>query len=828
MYLQANPGRGKTAEEKEELGQKYKHGDDVMPKVEAKRDSSSDVEDRRMMEEIREMSLREVGVRGPGSYERGLRHRHGDGSREPGLEDPRRRRREQERRREREENASTIAVVGRTRPATEPRAQARHIEHQSSLRSLLGSSDVDSAEMQAEVLRQITEEGLLDGIDLDNLDVSQEDELSERIAEAYRQRHGQSFRSLQAEREGAREPSPNRQRSDRPRARPRHHHQSGPHTEVVTNSSHPPISRPYLFDAYPTGPAHRRRTSSEYRREASPATAAARAEGETQRQAARSATDLSDRPRTRTNVRDRPSEPGRRTTDPERQRAADTTRGRSSQQRQTLSTPATDHQHYRSSSRTAHRLAQPAPPELANPPGSAQGSAQGQPATTSLQPINAAGPAPYPVNDLFPQETTIPAHSSRSSPPVRYPEPSVSCHRCGKANIEHDLHFHCSHCSAGNFNICLRCYRTGKGCHHWFGFGKAASDRWERQARSTGAPPPHSLTGRRYLPPPPETVQATLSSNSRTTTSSDPSSRLQSGFFCAVCSDFANQCFWKCDRCNDGEWGFCNRCVNQGKHCTHPLLPVAHPSAISSTPSEPRATHQTAAGHSFTPLTHHNSPRHLSPTSGSDEVPDYIPLNFSTNCDMCTSSIPPSARRFHCPMCNDGDYDICTPCYVKLVSSGRISRENGDKGWRRCPQGHRTVMIVIGHATSATGGQRTVVQDLVGGHALKEDGNPEESGGRGRKPEWKWKEENTIRTLPTQKRTSTSNAARAPLPPSGGTGLSATALWSYYPQEGVQDELGFPKGAEITEAEDINGDWFWGIYCGKGGVWPSAYARVVR
>lgn len=825
MYLQANTGRGKTAEEKEELSQKYKHGEDVMPKIEVKRDSSSDAEDRRMMEEIREMSLREVGVRGPGSHERGHRHRHRDGSREPGSEESRHRRREQERRRQREETGSTIAVVGRTRPATEPRAQVRHIEHQSSLRSLLGSSDVDSAEMQAEVLRQITEEGLLDGIDLDNLDVSQEDELSERIAEAYRQRHGQSLRSVHSERERSREPSPNRQRPDRPRARPRHRHQSSPHTEIVTNSSHPPVSRPHLFDAYPTGPAHRRRTSSEYRREPSPATGAARAEGETQRQAARSATDLSDRARTRTNVRDRPSDRGRRITDPERQCAADTTRGRSSQPGQTSITSATDHQHLMSSTRTGRRPAQTALPE----PASLPNNVQGQPEPTSLQPVSAAGQAPYPVKDLIPQESAIPAHSSRSSPPISYPEPSVSCHRCGKAGIEHEVHFHCSRCSAGKFNICLPCYRTGKGCYHWFGFGKAAKDRWERQARSAGVAPPHHLTGKRYLPPPPETIQNTSSSNGRTTTSSNPILRLQSGFFCAFCLTFANDCFWKCDRCNEGEWGFCNRCVNQGKHCTHSLLPVAHPSATSSNLSEPRATHQTAAGHSFTPLAYPPSPsHHPSPRAGPDEVPDYIPLTFSTNCDICTYSIPSSTTRFHCPVCNDGDYDICTLCYPKLVSSGRISRENGDQGWRRCPQGHRMVMIIIGLANSAAGGRRTVVRDLVGGHALKEDEDQEQNDGTGRKPEWKWKEENTVRTIPAQKNRPTSNASQASFPPSGGTGLRAAALWSYYPSEAVQDELSFPKGAEITEAVDINGDWLWGIYCGKGGLWPGSYARVVR
>ncbi|KAB2574729.1 Regulator of cytoskeleton and endocytosis [Lasiodiplodia theobromae] len=63
-------------------------------------------------------------------------------------------------------------------------------------------------------------------------------------------------------------------------------------------------------------------------------------------------------------------------------------------------------------------------------------------------------------------------------------------------------------------------------------------------------------------------------------------------------------------------------------------------------------------------------------------------------------------------------------------------------------------------------------------------------------------------------------------PPDGGLGLRALALWSYWPQEGVRDELMFPKGAEIREAEDINGDWFWGVYCGKKGLFPGNYVRA--
>ena len=77
---------------------------------------------------------------------------------------------------------------------------------------------------------------------------------------------------------------------------------------------------------------------------------------------------------------------------------------------------------------------------------------------------------------------------------------------------------------------------------------------------------------------------------------------------------------------------------------------------------------------------------------------------------------------------------------------------------------------------------------------------------------------------------STSTAAGAPptiFPPSGGVGLRFLASYGWWPEEGAADELMFPKGAEIREAEDINGDWFWGCYAGAKGLFPGNYGRVV-
>jgi hypothetical protein len=42
--------------------------------------------------------------------------------------------------------------------------------------------------LEDEILRQIRTEGLLDEIDLDNIDANQEDQISERIAEAFKKR----------------------------------------------------------------------------------------------------------------------------------------------------------------------------------------------------------------------------------------------------------------------------------------------------------------------------------------------------------------------------------------------------------------------------------------------------------------------------------------------------------------------------------------------------------------------------------------------------------------------------------------------------------------
>ncbi|KAI4669770.1 uncharacterized protein J4E79_000048 [Alternaria viburni] len=144
------------------------------------------------------------------------------------------------------------------------------------------------------------------------------------------------------------------------------------------------------------------------------------------------------------------------------------------------------------------------------------------------------------------------------------------------------------------------------------------------------------------------------------------------------------------------------------------------------------------------------------------------------------------------PTCNTGDYDICMSCYHKLVISGRITKEDGVNGWRKCLRSHR--MYIVGFEDRDGAQRRMVVRDLVGGYALKEE----------------------------------DEMARVQrYPPDGGIGLRLLARWGYLPDEGVEDELSFPRGAEIREAADINGDWYWGVYCGVGKLFPANHVTSV-
>lgn len=748
------------------------------------------------------MSLREVGVRAGDSYERGTRHRTTERRRDRG-EDIRRSRGQQQ--------AHPFAQ------GTPGAGAHRQIGHQSSLRSLMSSSNIDSSEMEEEILR-LVDEGWLDGIDLNALDTSQVDELSERIADAYRRRHRHSSGARNVQAENARRPRDDPRTRSRERSRNRSNRSSAT-TEQSQQSSHPPVSRPRLLEAYPTAHNQQRRASSEQRRQTSPSprSSTGRTSSASHGQASRSATDLSERPSSSA-ARPRPAElsgQSRRTTDPDhRQRErsrgntqSDTAAGRPALLvSDILTTPVASQVQSRST----------LPPWSSNPVHIANHPVVVEPGM-DLSRI---------VNPLESSHTGNNISNSAQGIPVLFTEPSIECNRCGGQNIEYSLHWNCSKCYDGKYNLCLQCYRLGRGCLHWYGFGYAALQRYQRDAkdlsRREDPSPPHALIGHRYGRPEPEPILSPRPEAEPNMTTQDSKLRLQSGAFCAMCLDFANGCFWKCGSCNEGEWGFCNRCVNQGRCCTHPLLPVAHESSFNA---QEIVTSTSSKTTSFIPTTkqYSQSSAHLIGLSPPEQ---YVPLTLSTKCNICDYPIPPSSTRFHCPQCNNGDFNICVNSYLELISTNRISAENGDKGWRRCPDGHR--MIVVGFDDSPAGQRRVVVKNPVGGHALKNDGNDAEAS---LKQEWSWRDGQQRHVRSLAKHVAADEPQTGSLlqkyPPSGGVGMHVLALWSYWPREEAQDELSFPKGAEIREVENINGDWFVGCYAGRTGLFPGNYVRVL-
>ncbi|EMC99121.1 hypothetical protein BAUCODRAFT_392037 [Baudoinia panamericana UAMH 10762] len=245
---------------------------------------------------------------------------------------------------------------------------------------------------------------------------------------------------------------------------------------------------------------------------------------------------------------------------------------------------------------------------------------------------------------------------------------------------------------------------------------------------------------------------------------------LEEGAFCESCLTNANGCYWYCYYCLDGAWGFCDACVHQGKHCTHLLLPVAHLTTL-------RQTHHDPSQALMVPMPHLKQDSYL-----------FHPE--ATDCDICRRQIASKSTRFHCYQCSNGDYDICTDCYYDLVDTGKISLANGPNGWRRCLRGHR--MAIVGyHAENAQSGgqQRFTIHGPVGGWRHKDDGGT--SGG-------------TLR------------------PPADGTlGARGIAAWSYFGT--AEDELSFPRNAEVTEIEALNEEWSVGVYAGQVGLFPSRY-----
>ncbi|EEH22945.2 hypothetical protein PABG_05156 [Paracoccidioides brasiliensis Pb03] len=840
LFLESNPHRARGAEERKELEWKYKPGETILPvrppNAARMSDSEGNEEDRRLLEDFRQMSLRDADRRHTRVASASRTSPSRTRSRTSGNREADRQEEAQGRRR----HAWRAASQEWSSPVQT--SNTRRIEHQASLRSLLDTSDGESV-IEEEILRQIIDEGLLDGIDIRSLDTEQEDELSERIAEAYRKRHLRrsiAHQSTHSEGEGGSRYLRNRQ----PRSN--------------SDNERPPVSRPHLLEApvpRTRSSNHQQRSSSDrgVRRRAtspSPRTAASSAEALIQ-PTARHSNDLSTR---RSSHANSSSEPVRhRTALPlssprqsgESEQRARQTGIRSTDRRQVVGTPNST-----SSITTTSPQIGSSSQLVATPPS------MSVPQSSERLPLIDGRDATIPSSST--RSSSSRPTSSRSDPATHsneslFSEPSISCNRCDKRNIQYEVYKSCTRCGDGNYNLCLLCYRLGRGCLHWFGFGDSAQALFEEKYPtrvSVVRERPHVLQSRKYLRPQGDAAH-TRPRSSRRRTSDDPVKRFQSGLFCDMCQSFADDCFWICSTCNEGEWGFCNSCVNQGNCCTHALLPIARvreadlaQSRIWTSPSATSQPPGTASSHILGSTI----------AIGSDR---YRPLTFSTQCNNCSYPIPPSTSRFHCTTCNIGDYDLCTNCYLKLRANGKISKDNGPNGWRRCLQGHR--MLIVGFEDHADGQRRVVVKDIVGGHALRDElvgtanANPsthpsasfpkptrQDSG------DWMWKDEGMSTSTTHRRRISRSRAAwsnsspttpteptaetpfSTQFPPSGGIGLRLVALWSYYPDLDVTDEILFPRGAEITEAENINDDWMWGCYAGQMGLFPGGYVRDIR
>lgn len=869
MVLVAQPDKAKPQNEKEEMDAKYRPGDKVLPDLTFLRRTAEQLRaeerDRHLIDEVREMSLREA-VHGGSSSSRTRRRREDDESRSraarrrapretsasrdhstndaPPRERTHRRRgtggdvrrRAEQQARLSSETADTPSDNSRTSSSGSRQMsdellerQRRQIEHQSSLRSLISSSDAADIDMEREVeefARQIQEEGLLDGLDLENIDLTNNDELSRRITEAYRRRQRERERLRRGVRERSRASSqhsysglaegrPQQGPSSSRLGRPTGSHSRTPSTTSQSDERRrPPLapsSNSNHLDVH-DGQRRRRRTGS-HSRDRSATVPVAPTQPDLH-MGVRSQTDLETRSNSLNASSARPMMPEPRSV---------STNDVNSTNSNIVESPPSIALPF---SARANGLGIPNPSErTSTPPEATTKSSRIRPREITIEPPateSEAGPSTQTMPGLMSSPPlTVAAPYKPRSPLFR--EPSITCNRCGKDDIQYDLHYNCGTCQDGNWNICLSCYRLGKGCLHWFGFGYGGFHKWERRRRAEPSlPEPHKLLASRFLRP--KAMIASSAEHRQAWSTEDPYERLQSGTFCAQCFAWSNECYWRCDHCNEGDWGFCNNCVNQGRSCTHALLPLTHQPAVQQIASPPPSPHSPSHPSSATMMVGLNA----------TSIGPFKVMTFITTCDICRSAIAPTQSRFHCFECissivpdsSPGDYDICEDCYHGLVSDKTISPDNGPAGWRRCPQGHR--MVIVGFQQGKSGQKRYVVQDLVGGRRLTVEPFAHDP----RTQRWTWYDGDIkcerlvardVGETPSQTALSSET-----YPPDGGCGWRALARWAWYPAANANDELLFPKGAEICEFEDANGDWFHGVYMGKRGLFPAPYVRVLE
>ncbi|EME83955.1 uncharacterized protein MYCFIDRAFT_195142 [Pseudocercospora fijiensis CIRAD86] len=222
----------------------------------------------------------------------------------------------------------------------------------------------------------------------------------------------------------------------------------------------------------------------------------------------------------------------------------------------------------------------------------------------------------------------------------RRPPPIINGDKCSAKDIATTLHYHCAKCEDGTYNICIQCYRNGRGCHNWRDFRNARKrelqEREEQyqlkavQMESTSKPrppkvgSPHTLSARKYI----QTTEDDCVAGSE-------GWQLQDGAFCESCLDFCGESYWNCKTCFGGGWGFCDRCVQKGRHCSHELFPIQQEKYCEKPKEAPYAKQ--------------------SPHLASDR---YILLPTWHYCDTCQNEILPGESRLHCYECSDGHFDM--------------------------------------------------------------------------------------------------------------------------------------------------------------------------
>ncbi|EXJ70341.1 uncharacterized protein A1O5_06409 [Cladophialophora psammophila CBS 110553] len=875
MFLIANPDKDRTPEEKAEMSQAYKPGDEILPKVENHRRR-----ERRRREE--EESAPGDSRNGEGGQrERSRRDQHLD----PASADTRRgtsgssrsrerretaeRQRDADRRQRHEQQPASDATSSRPRtaassnsadlsslspPPSSPRHPeavearqrgARTVAHQASLISIVSASESgtgtgDSLD-EGRLMQEILAEGLLDGINIDELTEQEQDALSETIAERIRQLHPERLRrpgsddsrhdshgattrppASQIE-EPARRSRQSSRNNNRERTQPSP--RSSHNVVIGGNETRPPTASSQSAAEQLLTPPHtsvqRRRASDESRRSENSGLRTER----TPHPAARSATDLSNRP------------------------SSNASSAARIQQLQQLPQAHRSNTEPRTSPRASEVWQAAGGRNISSPPQVAS-PAQQSPRPDFAQPLMssiATGPVPTSIPTLDPAaRAPEPSELSAGNAPNRSEEPYIVCSRCSRPNIQYEVHKHCAPC---NVDLCLRCYRTGRGCNHWFGFYRSAMPKFNashppnRNNQSVGLP--HLLVGRQYQRP-----------SRQHSTTPNASSRLREGNFCDRCGSLANDYFWSCDYCNEGEWGFCNDCVNTNHCCDHPLLPVAYKSSDLNA-----ASSRIGGGSAAVTLSPYSAGgRDVSPAqSAASSVtsaagpypgvrPDFVPLDVKTNCDICSRSISPQETRYHCPTHPTpspensglkGDYDICSTCYRRFVETGQIKHEDGPDGWRLCPDGHR--MIAVAFERDDEGNERRIItRDIVGGVqmadadvaawklAMKNLHRVDRATLSAVRGDWSWREDEAGTRRKTRARAATLPRSGVQLPPDGGWGKAYVARWSYYPPEHdnkAKDELMFPKHATVREVEEINDEWWFGVYAGDAGVFPAIFLK---